>query len=128
MLSHKKSALALSLLALLPTAQAAAQHAHGFGQVHMETSCAPAVSGEFDQALALLHNFWYDRALEAFTAVIRRDPGCGLAYWGAAMTYNHPFWDAPTSNDLAAAWTQDSFLALQTKGTPEVHGKQRQVN
>ena len=27
-----------------------------------------------------------------------------MAYWGAAMTYNHPFWDAPTSNDLSAAW------------------------
>jgi len=70
----------------------------------METSCAPAVSGDFDQALALLHNFWYARALEAFTAVTRRDPGCGLAYWGAAMTYNHPFWDAPSPKDLAAAW------------------------
>jgi hypothetical protein len=27
-----------------------------------------------------------------------------------------------------AAWTQDSFLALQTKGTREVHGKHRRVN
>lgn len=70
----------------------------------METSCAAVVAGDFDQALALLHNFWYDRALEAFTTVIRRDPRCGLAYWGAAMTYNHPFWDVPTSQDLAAAW------------------------
>jgi tetratricopeptide (TPR) repeat protein len=109
-----KSALALSLLLLLPTAQSAAQHRHGFGQVHMETSCAPAVSGDFDQALALLHNFWYARALEAFTVVIRRDPGCGLAYWGAAMTYNHPFWDAPTPKDLAAAW------ALVQEGTRTV--------
>jgi len=89
-----KGALALSLLLLLPTAQSAAQQ-HGLGQVHMATSCAPAVSGDFDRALALLHNFWYARALEAFKAVIRRDPECGLAYWGAAMTYNHPFWDAP---------------------------------
>ena len=100
-----RSALALSLLLLLPTARSAAQHGDGLGQVHMETSCAPAVSRDFDLALALLHNFWYARALEGFKAVIRRDPDCGLAYWGAAMTYNHPFWDAPTSKDLAAAWS-----------------------
>ncbi len=27
-----------------------------------------------------------------------------MAYWGAAMTYNHPFWDPPTKEDLSAAW------------------------
>ena len=97
---------ALAFLLFLPVAPAGAQdgHGHGFGNVHMETSCAGAVSADFDRALALLHNFWYARALQAFEDVIRRDPRCGPAYWGAAMTYNHPFWDAPTAMDLAAAW------------------------
>jgi hypothetical protein len=27
-----------------------------------------------------------------------------MAYWGAAMTYNHPFWDAPTQADEQSAW------------------------
>jgi tetratricopeptide (TPR) repeat protein len=27
-----------------------------------------------------------------------------MAYWGAAMTYNHPFWDAPSQDDESAAW------------------------
>jgi hypothetical protein len=27
-----------------------------------------------------------------------------MAYWGAAMTYNHPFWDAPTEADEQSAW------------------------
>ena len=27
-----------------------------------------------------------------------------MAYWGAAMTYNHPFWDAPTQADQQSAW------------------------
>ena len=27
-----------------------------------------------------------------------------MAYWGAAMTYNHPFWDPPSNEDLSAAW------------------------
>jgi hypothetical protein len=70
----------------------------------METSCSPAVSVDFDRALALLHNFWYVRAFERFNRVAKNDPECAMAYWGAAMTYNHPFWDAPSQADETAAW------------------------
>ena len=28
-----------------------------------------------------------------------------MAYWGAAMTYNHPFWDPQPQADETAAWT-----------------------
>ncbi len=76
----------------------------GLGHVHMETACSPSVSASFDRALALLHNFWYARALVAFNEVAQIDPECGMAYWGAAMTYNHPFWDAPTQAEETAAW------------------------
>ena len=51
----------------------------GLGRAHMETSCAPAVSSDFDRALALLHNFWYARALERFNRVIKNDPDCAMA-------------------------------------------------
>ena len=92
-------------------AQEAEEHAHshagseeGLGHVHMDTSCAPAVGAKFDRALALLHNFWYARALEVFREVSSDDPACAMAYWGAAMTYNHPFWDAPSAADQIAAW------------------------
>jgi tetratricopeptide (TPR) repeat protein len=70
----------------------------------MDTSCSATVAAEFDRALALLHNFWYARALERFTQVAKNDPQCAMAYWGAAMTYNHPFWDPPTPADESAAW------------------------
>src|SRR5262245_38086227 len=76
----------------------------GLGHAHMDISCAPGLSADFDRSLALLHNFWYARALTAFTDVARRDPDCAIAYWGAAMTYNHPFWDAPTKAEETAAW------------------------
>jgi tetratricopeptide (TPR) repeat protein len=71
----------------------------------MEISCSSTVASEFDRALALLHNFWYSRALERFNQVLKKDPECAMAYWGAAMTYNHPFWDAPSPSDEAEAWT-----------------------
>jgi hypothetical protein len=70
----------------------------------MDISCAPSVAAEFDRALALLHNFWYVRSRERFDQILTIDPECAMAYWGAAMTYNHPFWDSPTQNDEAAAW------------------------
>jgi hypothetical protein len=52
----------------------------GLGRAHMETSCAATVSAEFDRSLALLHNFWYSRALERFTQVAKDDPECAMAY------------------------------------------------
>ncbi len=96
--------LYLAFLSLELTTQPVAEHVHGIGHVHMDVSCTPSASADFDRALALLHNFWYERALEAFHKVIRADPACAMAYWGAALTYNHPFWDAPTPSDLSAAW------------------------
>src|SRR6266849_3053015 len=91
--------------------QEAEEHVHsspgseeGLGRAHMEILCSPAVTAKFDRALALLHNFWYRRALEGFQQVSDLDPECAIAYWGAAMTYNHPFWDAPSSADETAAW------------------------
>jgi tetratricopeptide (TPR) repeat protein len=95
-----------------------AEHIHGIGHVHLDTSCSPSVSADFDRALALLHNFWYARALEAFNKVIQADPECAMAYWGAAMTYNHPFWDAPTQEDISAAWVLVQKGISATRKTP----------
>jgi tetratricopeptide (TPR) repeat protein len=99
--------MSAALVALLGAANLLAQHSHGsegVGRAHMDTSCAPAVQAAFDRGLALLHNFWYARALAQFQEIQTADPECAMAYWGAAMTYNHPFWDAPSREDEAAAW------------------------
>src|SRR5450755_2543490 len=76
----------------------------GLGRAHMDTSCSTEVAAQFDRALALLHNFWYVRASERFNQIAKNDPECAMAYWGAAMTYNHPFWDPPSQADETAAW------------------------
>ena len=93
----------------------------GFGRVHMDISCSAAAAADFDSALALLHNFWYLRALERFTEVLKNDPKCAMAYWGATMTYNHPFWDPPSQADEKAAW------ALVQKGlsAPEASAREK---
>jgi hypothetical protein len=110
MMSARFLWLAVCALALaIPAQDKGQQHPssgseEGFGRVHMDISCAPPVAAEFDRALALLHNFWYVRALERFNQVLKKDPECAMAYWGAAMTYNHPFWDPPSQDDEAVAW------------------------
>lgn len=46
----------------------------------------------FEEGLLLMHSFEYDDASEAFRASQEADPECVMAYWGEAMTYNHPLW------------------------------------
>jgi tetratricopeptide (TPR) repeat protein len=69
----------------------------------MDISCGADANVRFDRGLALLHNFWYERALTEFDAVIAAHPGCAIAYWGAAMTFNHPLWSPPTATDVKTA-------------------------
>jgi tetratricopeptide (TPR) repeat protein len=95
-MARRPLVLVCALLALvLPATHAAAQHEHGhhpppasqrLGTVHFANSCAPEVGPDFDRAVALLHSFWFDAAVTAFEGVAARDPGCGMAYWGVALS------------------------------------------
>jgi tetratricopeptide (TPR) repeat protein len=62
------------------------------GEVHFANSGAPAAQAAFLRGLAQLHNFEYDDAAEAFVEAQQSDPGFAMAYWGEAMTRNHPIW------------------------------------
>jgi tetratricopeptide (TPR) repeat protein len=50
------------------------------------TSCSAAVAPRFEQAVAMLHSFWFEQAEAAFGEVAARDPSCAMAHWGVAMT------------------------------------------
>lgn len=62
------------------------------GEARFANSGSKAAQGPFLQGLAQLHNFEYDAAAELFQQAQRLDPGFAMAYWGEAMTYNHPIW------------------------------------
>jgi tetratricopeptide (TPR) repeat protein len=87
-----------------------AQHQHPagepekLGKVNFPVSCDAAVQPQFNLAVAALHSFWYEKASELFAAVAEKDPACGMAYWGIAMTYYHPVWPAPGPGDLKQGW------------------------
>jgi len=69
------------------------------GEVHFATSCNEPAQRDFDRAVALLHSFQFDRAIDGFHAVLRKDPACGIAYWGVALSdWGNPF--APGQKDV----------------------------
>lgn len=76
-----------AVLAAFPAA--AQQHEHDDG-IATESS-APEAS-PYARGLYLLHNFEYGPAAAAFRAAQQADPGNVMAFWGEAMTYNHPLW------------------------------------
>ncbi len=91
---------------LAPAALAQEEHHHhgeaeGLGTVHFPVSCKPDVQAAFTRGVALLHSFGYEEARNAFAGVAERDPACGMAQWGIAMTYYHPIWAPPTPSELA---------------------------
>jgi hypothetical protein len=70
------------------------QHGNGerLGQVHFATSCNKLAQSDFNRAVALLHSFQFNRAIEGFNAVLREDPTCSIAYWGIALSdWSNPF-------------------------------------
>jgi hypothetical protein len=81
---------------LLPGIGVTQEHRHGndekLGTVHFATSCNPAAQKGFDRAVALLHSFQFSRAIEGFSAALRSDPSCGIAYWGISLSqWSNPF-------------------------------------
>jgi len=90
----------LSLLALPLLSAAAAAAQSEVGEVSFANSGSAAAQAPFLRGLALLHNFEYPDAAEGFRQAQAIDPGFAMAFWGEAMTYNHPVW---AQQDAAAA-------------------------
>lgn len=86
------------------------------GALFFPNSGKAAAQAPFLRGVKLLHNFQYEDATEAFKDAEKADPGFALAYWGEAMTYNHPLWaeqdaDAARSALARLAPTADARAA-----------------
>ncbi len=82
--------LALFLLPAWTTPPAVAQEA--LGEVSFPNSGAAEAQEPFRRGLLLLHSFEYQDARDAFLEAQHRDPAFAMAYWGEALTYDHPLW------------------------------------
>jgi len=80
------------------------------GTVDFPISCAASQQAPFNRGVALLHDFWYDKAEQQFQAIATADPTCAMAYWGEAMSLWHQIWDRPGDGTL------ERGLAMVQKG------------
>ncbi|HXC96895.1 MAG TPA: hypothetical protein VNU92_14430 [Edaphobacter sp.] len=73
---------------------AASQTIKGLGTATFPTTTHSAeAQTAFIRGLLLLHVFEYDDAAKAFQSAEKIDPTFAMAYWGEAMTHNHPVWN-----------------------------------
>ena len=106
--------LPLFLVAFLFVPAALAQA--DYGQTEFVNSGAAEAQGPFLRGLLMLHSFEYEDAREAFQEAQQIDPDFALAYWGEALTHNHPIWqeqDAEAAREVLAklAATPEGRLA-----------------
>ncbi len=87
------------LLSSCPTA-VASQSADAESIVPFENSCTAAVQAQFQYGITMLHSFEYPEATHVFTRLIEEEPGCAMAYWGAAMSIWRPLWAPPSEAEL----------------------------
>jgi tetratricopeptide (TPR) repeat protein len=78
-------------------------HVEGLGSLSFPNSGAAAAQDAFHRGVLLLHSFEYEPAAEAFREAQEIDPEFALAYWGEAMTYNHPLWQQQDGDAANAA-------------------------
>ena len=92
------------------------------GTVDFPVSCTPAVQAEFTRGVALLHSFFYEEARRIFTGVAAKDPTCAMAQWGIAMTWWHPIWTPPTSDEMSLGKAAvDKAMAMEAGTDRERH-------
>ncbi|HEX6882328.1 MAG TPA: hypothetical protein VF530_03045 [Planctomycetota bacterium] len=98
---------ALVLLSLLaacrttpPVTQTSSSRSHsphatrieGLGRIDFPNSGPARAQQAFVRGVLLLHSFEYVDAAEAFREAQVLAPDFALAYWGEALTHNHPIW------------------------------------
>ncbi len=86
----------LMSLAAFSTAGLAAQQQriNGLGSMSFPTSTkSAAAQTAFISGMLQLHVFEYSNAEQAFQDAQKLDPDFAMAYWGEAMSANHPVWN-----------------------------------
>ena len=62
------------------------------GSIDFPNSGAAEAQAAFLTGMKALHSFEFEDAGDAFREAQAIDPDFGLAYWGEALSYNHPLW------------------------------------
>lgn len=98
---------------LLLFAGSAISEEHRFGDISFPNSGAKEAQSAFLTGVSALHSFEFGPARIAFEEAQSIDPSFALAYWGQAMSNNHPLWE---EQDKVAAATALDRLAPDFQG------------
>jgi tetratricopeptide (TPR) repeat protein len=85
---------------LMGCSQTTNTSAQNFGNISFMNSGSPEAQLAFLTGVKALHSFQFDGARIAFEEAQTIDPTFAMAYWGQAMSDNHPLW---AQQDKAAA-------------------------
>jgi tetratricopeptide (TPR) repeat protein len=94
------------------------------GTVAFPNSGAAAAQTPFLTGVKALHSFQFDVAADAFRAAQEADPDFALAYWGEAMSFNHPLW-AQQDGDAARATLARYALTADARSAKTPAGRER---
>lgn len=115
--SMKRIAALLFFLAL-----AIPVFAQQLGEITFPTSATSETAQQhFISGVKLLHSFEYDDAAEAFRKAQESEPSFAMAYWGEAMTFNHPIWHreyVAKANEALSKLDQTASGRLAKSPTP----------
>ena len=95
-------ALRLFLALFLFQTSVTVTNAQELGSIVFPNSGSEAAQADFLTGVKALHSFQFDDARFAFERAQKADPEFALAYWGQAMSDNHPLW-AQQDIDAASA-------------------------
>lgn len=73
------------------------------GKISFPNSGAAEANSDFLEGVLYLHNFEYEDAAVAFGRAQEKDPDFAMAFWGEAMTHNHPLWSEQNTKLAVAA-------------------------
>jgi hypothetical protein len=96
----------------------------GLGSVAFPNSGNEEAQDPFIRGVLLLHSFEYRPAAEAFREAQEADSHFALAYWGEAMTFNHPLW---RQRDYERGRAALSRLAPTSAERRELAGTEREA-
>jgi protein SCO1/2 len=89
------------------------------GVIRFPISCGWLSQRDFTTATSLLHLFQFADAEQVYSGIVRRDPGCAMAYWGIAISrLGNPIYRLPGRADTAIARAALAGAAAASEASP----------
>ena len=102
----KGTILFLGSIVLIVSCSSPVKKNDALGELEFDVTGSETANVHFMKGHLLMHSFEYDDAAEAFRQAQQEDSTCVMAYWGEAMTYNHPIWQYQDYDKARAVLTK----------------------